>query len=623
MDRNKRPALTSPWKIGFLVSLLLVTVSIGVGFAITRTFGVTWSWIQISDGTWAFSKDAFLQEMLPLVVVVPLMSLIAYFLITGAVRKYRAYLDSGQDYKNLVKSIRQLGDLDENRVKSLGDFPELRDSLTKLRGRITDREKTLDEREAGITAQQDEVTAAEDFKAETRLLVGAISRGPVEGFSDELALSIPELKNAEEAIREHLLVGGVSMTNQDLGEQVAHIREELIESTESLKSMLSELTGEMVISQNGAREIETYLGRLKTAAGNAGEGTTDVSGINALVGRLDQATVALAALGEETRGVAINAALHAGQGESGLTELINLADNVRDVAARFNGISAQYHELGQLLKTTVQALDVGQGGGGELAGTIGTMTGKVTYWVERAVILAEKLNSFERYFLDTHSAFNAKLGGEAPDEDYQTVDDFTTGETAQASGGTGLSGPVDNVVDEAGPAVPATGIAGLERNKNPFEEIGGSSEDNLFADIPVDGAEGAVGKSSAHTGLTGVFERNELHPPAGEESTGVTETAEPAAARPEGMFEEMQTPAVDDEKPLAPPPSESRNKPGEFLRSNVDLSKVEVGQKSEPAGSEAGQVPADTSASNTGKDNVIDLYELGAVDYEPTIHHIA
>jgi len=586
VNRNKRPALTSPWKIGFLVSLLLVTVSIGVGFAITRTFSVTWSWIQVGDGTWAFSKDAFFHEMLPLIVIVPVMSLVAYFLITGAVRKYRAYLDSGQDYKNLIKSIRQIGELDENRIKRLGDFPELRDSLTKLRDRIVDREKTLDQREAGIVAQQDEVTAAEQFKAETKLLVGAIKQGPVDGFNEELALSIPELRNAEEAIRNHLLVGEASMTTQDFGEQVAHIREELVDSTESLKSMLSELSGEMVVSQNGARELEMYLGQLKTVIGNVGDGASGVSGVSALVDRLDQASAALAALGEETRGVAINTALQAGQGESGLAELVNLADNVRDVAARFNGISAQYQELGQLLKTTVQVVDAGQGGGGELAETIDTMTGKATYWVERSVILAEKLNSFERYFLDAQSAFNVKLGGDLPDENYQTVDDFSTDESKDVSGDTG-------------PAVPVAEVASLSQDKNPFEDIGGSSEDNLFADIPAegaDGADGADGESSGHTGLTGVFERNELHPaavqePAPAETPSAPEAAETAAASPEEMFEEMDAPA---------------DVPSGF----------ETNRHEAPAAQAA-------PAGNTKKDNVYDLYELGAVDYEPTIHHSA
>jgi hypothetical protein len=222
-------------------------------------------------------------------------------------------------------------------------------------------------------------------------------------------------------------------------------------------------------------------------------------------------------------------------------------------------------------------VDVGQGGGGELAETIDTMTGKATYWVERSVILAEKLNSFERNFLDTYSAFNVKLGGELPDESYQTVDDFSTDETKVVSGG-------------AGPAGPAADIASLKQNKNPLEDIGGSSEDNLFADIPAEGGDGADGESSGHTGLTGIFERNELHPvvgkePAPEKIPSVPKTVETAAASPEEMFEEMDAPA------------------------------------DAPAGFESDRYEA--PPGNVKKDNVYDLYELGAVDYEPTIHHSA
>ena len=125
MDRNKPPALTSPWKIGFFVSLLLVALSIGVGFFITRSFDVSWTWVEFGDGSWSswkFHLDSFMREMLPLVVAVPLCSLISYFLIAGAVRKYKAYLDSGLDYKNLVRSIRRIEDLqDEGRIKKLNN----------------------------------------------------------------------------------------------------------------------------------------------------------------------------------------------------------------------------------------------------------------------------------------------------------------------------------------------------------------------------------------------------------------------------------------------------------------------------------------------------------------------
>ena len=66
------------------------------------------TWVEFGDGSWSswkFHFDSFMREMLPLVVVVPLFSLISYFLIAGAVRKYKAYLDSGLDYNQLVRWV--------------------------------------------------------------------------------------------------------------------------------------------------------------------------------------------------------------------------------------------------------------------------------------------------------------------------------------------------------------------------------------------------------------------------------------------------------------------------------------------------------------------------------------
>jgi len=56
VDR-KKPKLTSPWKVGFLVALLLVVTALGVSYFITGTFGITWHWIQfggLSPMTWTF-----------------------------------------------------------------------------------------------------------------------------------------------------------------------------------------------------------------------------------------------------------------------------------------------------------------------------------------------------------------------------------------------------------------------------------------------------------------------------------------------------------------------------------------------------------------------------------------
>jgi hypothetical protein len=649
VDRNKRPALTSPWKIGFLVSLLLVTVSIGVGYAITRNFGVAWSWISIGDGTWAFNKDAFLQEMLPLVVIVPAMSLLAYFLITGAVRKYKAYLASGQDYNRLVKSIQQIEDLEKDRLKSLGEYPELRTFLLKIKNKIAEREKKLDAKEKALEAQDGQASAVEQYKAEVGVLIGAIGRGPDGGFNEELALSLPELKQVEGAIRQHLLgAGAVSMSASDVGDQLKMIGEELTETTGALKQMMAEISTETAASQNGAREIEMYLNQLKTIAGAGAAAGPDAAATTALVDRLDQASAALTALGEETRSVAINTALQAGSGENDGTALVKLADDVRDMAARFNGIAVQYQEVGQQLRASIQSASAG-GNNGQIDETIDTLSAKVTFWVERAMLLAEKLNAFERHYVESTAAFEAKLGG-APEEQYQTVDDLSIAgngykppaeqpaapdqfeRTAQES-------PALETPEAAGP-----GLTGIEQDKNLFEEIGGSSEDNLFADLP-----SASDQEQPAEELAADIEADQAATPTGEADVPHAkapgeESEAPTAGPSTVLFEEMGAAgASDDEQPLAPPPSQSRIEPGEIIQSRVDLSGVEVEGTSVPSvpgvddaqpaptpvdvgldiESRRAETPPPQSESPQEEEKIINLYELGAVDYEPTVHQNA
>lgn len=688
MVRNKRPALTSPSKIGFLVSLFLVTVSVGVGFAITRTFGVTWSWIQFGDGLWAldswvFDRTAFFNEVLPLVVFVPVMSLLAYLLVTGAVRKYKASPDSGGDYKRLVRALKKIDDLREDRISSLGDFPELRDVLLKIRNRISEREKSLEEKDASLGSRGPEVSIADQVKAETGVLIGAISRGPADGFSGELALALPELKQIENAIREHLLgakAGAPSVSASDLGEQMTNLREEITESSKALRQMVSELSAEMAATQNGAREIEFLLGQVKHAIGSEATGgaagaQAGLSGATALVERLGQASRALEALGEETKSVAINTALQAGGNDGDVSGAVKLADDVRELATKFNGVAAQYQQLGQLLKTAAESLPRSTGSD-QIDEVIETMSGKVTLWIERAMILGEKLAAFELQFNETNAAFESKLGGVPEDEAYQAVYDLA----GDAGGGEVdeqkeakpadefVRQQADDPVFDKETAQPAR-VDGLEQNKSLFEEISGQTEDNLFADIPSGTPPSQpIEQPSADQTAQSADTESRQGPPL--ETPGEDPSTE--------LFEEMGTvdaPAVDaaavdaPAESLASPRTESRGKPGEFVQSHVNLSEVdtdrttapEIGETAaetqqspampevassaevespgsgtppsqSPAPGPPVEPPAAESPSAAGVDDttevadgetIYDLYELGAVDYEPSIHQNA
>lgn len=581
----------------------------------------------MSGGSWAFDLDAFKQEMLPLVVMVPVVSLFSYFVITGAVRQHRRHPDSGQKYKNLVRAVRQIGDLQEDRIKSLRDYPELRDSLLKLRQRMTKREEALDEREAAIGADADkqpnapgarlfqrrrreELTATDAIKADADLLVKAVKRGPINGFGQELELSTPELKGIETAIRDNLLEGGVSMTTDNLGEQMRHIRSELADSTSHLRSMIGELSAEMVENQDGAKEIERQLTHLKTlVAGDDAETGSGTADGTVLVDRLDQASAALADLGEETKSIAINTALQAGQTKSGLTELVKLADDVRDVAAKFNGVSSQYAEVGRQIRVAVQAAPGAQADP-RLAEAINATLDRVTYWLERAMILGEKFNAFELNFADMTAAFDSKLGGGHAGEAYQAMDDFAAdrGEVGDDSGDIDYTGAsADGTVSLAG----SQPVAGLDTTKGLFEEIGSEADDNLFADIPEQDAAASASESS-HTGLTGVFERDELQTPDAEEP----ETPEPAGDGALTGEPGTQAPPTDDAWDASQP-----REPG--TEETTEPYPPEESATSEMFEEMESPVPQPQTASSTTEsqeEDVYDLYELGAVDYEPSLH---
>jgi hypothetical protein len=110
------------------------------------------------------------------------------------------------------------------------------------------------------------------------------------------------------------------------------------------------------------------------------------------------------------------------------------------------------------------------------------------------------------------------------------------------------------------------------------------------------------------------------------------------------MFEEMDTSGPGDGPQLAPTPAASPAEPGSFVQSQVDLSKVDVEATTVPNGEGAPPVtppPVETPVPSTltpatpvqtestvmpaqqTEEPIYNLYDLGAVDYEPTVHQNA
>jgi hypothetical protein len=554
VKRNKPPALTSPWKIGFFVSLLLLAMSIGVGFLITRSFGISWSWIELGGGSWnswSFDRDAFVGEMVPLVALVPLFSLVSYFLVTNAVRRYKTYVDSGADYMALVQSMREIEDLDDDAtIKKLSNHPQLRDLLLNTRNRVVERERALEEKERALEKRSAKATPAEQLASESSILASAIVTAREGGFGDSLAVSVPELKQIEEAIREHLLDAAPAAAPAAPGdERLVQARAALVEVSSTMREVIDVVAGEAEQVQSAARALEA---RLRNAPAKKG---APAAGMDAVAAELE-------ALGEEAKGLAISAAMEAS--DVGGAALVAFAEELRGIALRAKEAAS---------KVTAAAA-AGSGGGAAGADT----TKQATLWVERSVVLAQSAQALQTQFKNALDALRGELDGHAehaPRDVAEKVEIESTpaGRTkaapnaaAAAAGGGDFEGfertAPSNVLDRSG-ATPHQDIPGLVKEKSLFEEMGG--EEEYFASIPPE-AEGAQIEIESETPSEELFAEMDKE----------EETPENGSEADEGL---IQDPAV--------------------------------------AAAKTARAQDAWATAEDPDGDAIDLYALGAVDYEP------
>jgi len=555
VDGFKPPALTSPWKVGFLVSLLLVAMAIGVGFFITRVFGLSWGWIEFAGGSWdawTFHSDRFLREMGPLVMLVPVLSMVAYFLVTGAVRRYRAYLNSGADYFHLVQTLSTIEDIsDEKHIKTLSEHTELRDFLLKIRDEVRERGQIVEEKEEMLAARAESLESGDAMAVESGVLVSAIMNGR-DGFAGELTLTHPQLKEIDAAIRENLLTPAEDASASAEGEperpQADEFGARYREVAGQFEACVEDIRREAVAFVDDASRLVSF-GGASAVAGSA------LSGLDAVAHSLSE-------LGEETRALAIQMAMKASS--SGDTAVVEMAESLRGVAERFGGVSARWESEAVAVRDAAMpspAPDAGQ----ELA--------------ERAQTLARTVEALSRSVEQFREDVGAPAGG-GPAE----VHAATASPAGVPVGDVDVDG-FERQSMEPVLAEPATGADSIPEVQQDPDPIGGmkspaansAEETNLFADIP--GAPGVAGPGGADKAVVPDV-------PVGIEKA--PQAAEPGAAGPAPRTEV------------------------------VDSLFEEIAPKVEPAASPAGQASESPNAeSPAADDGVVDLYALGAVDYEP------
>jgi hypothetical protein len=575
VKRTKPPVLTSPWKIGFLVSLMLVFVSIGVAYFFTRRFGISWNllerdWLNPNEWLGVLRGEGFLFEVLPLVGLVAVASMVAYVIITGAVRKYKRYLDSGCDYRNLLASLKDLDNLEDKRkIERIRNHPELKRLLLGLADTFEEKERLLSEREGAFeTRLQDAVQAketelAESFSQECERLAKAVEGGGLEPSAIEF--SNPGLRRLSE-IMARPTQGAEQPSSAGLEESYGDLRK----TSDVVHARLCEIAAELRTSCEGAQEIEARLKGLtaldRAGAGDSGldEARDEIKRVVASLSAIEQVNSTIDSLSEEAKGVAINTALHAGSGMGTQDDLIRLAEEVKEVATRFKDAARRFAQTSSAVRSSVEVLESVAGGPsghrgrqGDPEENIANVLSRVSLWVERIVVLADKVSNLGKSYDVSVSSLR------------ETSREATT-----------------DTLDTEGPWVeePAEkeqfGFESLERSRSLFGDEGESSpeepdvapraDQRIFEEIPSDAA-------------------RPLDAPD-------TEPEEAEAAVPE-----PEEPAAE----TAPAPASA--------------APVEVDESTEsPAPAETG--PEERSEYESEVDEAVDLYALGAVDYDPALH---
>ncbi len=602
MKRPRMPVLTSPWKIGFFVSLMLVVVSAGVAYFFIRKSefsGATpefTSWSSIVESI--RPPDGAVIEFWPLLAIVGVSTLLAYLLITRAVRQYKGFLDSGYDYKTLLASIREIHDLeDKKRIDKLRNHPELRDFLLGIREMAAARTRELDKREESLDRRASGDDEGEDLRKRLSLecdrLVDAIQLSGSGGFPETVELAIPQLQSVRQALGVAFATGHQSAGSQQFAgdaSQLEQIAKDLGAGIETAREIESDLRG-------GAPAGElppTDTVAIRTEIEGLVKKLTDMQGISSELEELD----------EEAKSVAINTALKAGSSEGTQADLIQLTDDVKEIATKSGTLSGSSMMLTGDITGHVNAIEAelnrfldSMGATSQRSEAIEAAVGKASRWVEQLVVLLKKVKG-------AGEAMSARVqpGDKLILEDPGQPDDGRNLEHAgQPDDGRNLehAGQRETVTTSEQTTQPA-GSERLEASPGQFDanDYGFEAIERvrpLFSDDP-DGAPEAARIEKDSDEMI-------------------------AESRSEdGMFAELSDAAS----------SERDDSVGHNALPEQELKSAETPRAATPGGSlelegnviDLPPVVQQTDAPDLDvNDDVVDLYTLGAVDYDPAVHN--
>ncbi len=662
----KNPVLTSPWKIGVLVALLLLITNVGVGYYVISQYNVDLEWLKAGN-FWEIDSYLFFREMFPLATGILLCSLFSYFVIASAVRRYRFYIDSGQDYRNMVSLADSIDDLtNPAQIARLGDFPELQEILRNYGDQIKDISDEINSREAELAPSELEAEIESLLKGEP-VLQAEDSGGKwwaelvrkLERHSREKDEVIENLYSSND--RERRKTASITLSMGRILENAGEARNKIAEIT----ALLSDLDSGTVSS---AGPVSAQDPDAKTALSNIGS----------LLKKLEQGGAAMRQFSERTNGLALNIALLAARGEVDERDLVNYAEKARETAEKFSKLGNAVSGITAELSANHQVMSGGLSGRGGLkdaeAGSAATsaimklrprIEARLSDMENNLLNLEGDLKSMNETLRNMgdeeeigmaaeyvsagaqpEKAEAALAGSKAGAENAENKDagqliinhgkaweEKYTAEKRKAEAQDRAGAPLEEVRDEAGLKNDVAGSSGFDEigiDGAGGEQIEVDSDDmNLQPEAPLEEAPSAEAESADSWDSLNVSEPDKAAEPSDVKVEFREDGITPAA---EGSPETEETPAgseenayageatvAGDETDHAVDENVNQEVPGEpgleiAYRKHLDQSVRQQDQRSavEPEAA----VSASVSAGDDEDDPIIDLFDLGAVELD-------
>jgi hypothetical protein len=630
---SKRPVLTSPGKIGALVSLLLVFVGVSVGYYFMTFYKVRVQWLSSGSGWPGFNLRAFSGEMYPLLAAVAVVSLIGYFLVASAVRRYQFYLDSGQDYRKMISVAESIDDLtDPAQIARLSSYPELQAVLRNYGEQIREISQEIGQKEE--PADYAELEAVVD---------GLLAGNPADGKSggkpwestyrklrDRLESDrkrIHELETSGDA--ERAVIGRATLAYGRVMEAISGAGEDLLEIT------------------RGMTDIQSAGGQMGGAAASPVDDGAPRKAIKAVVTemensarKLEEGARVLGEFSEENNGIALNMAIMAAKGSVGEQDLATFADRVRGTAERFRRLNGTVMGIVEGLLASCQTLKEKLGAASPAArktaaGPDRRVVETARKVEERANLLQERICNLGSELHEVHEMLQHDFTGApaeawAPHSERTAVDEEQREAPAapevpreECSATAACAGPEAPVIRKAEQTGASSFVIDHGKSWEGMSEGQHAEESSLEREKPI-----AFGGQGGEEAECGDAPRAEEPEPAKSDFTNMSSLRDLA-----GPDEESSEKAAGEKPaPGAEPRDESwMEMPGQrWLKINVEKPAqagagpvdVTVEKAAQPCGAAAEReaVTAEhprTSAAAAAEEEepVFDLFQLGAVEY--------